>query len=372
MSAEWDDVRINYIMMGVDLTGGVRVLFEIANGLASRGHQVTITALGEENGHSWFPLHANIDYARKAGFFHEAILHHRLKKAFDIDPSTFPGPELTLLTDANPDCDINVATYCFTAYSAIAAQKGVAFYHMQHYEPLFFEDEYVQRISERTYHLPLNKIANSKWLKNLLKEKYGYDVPVVNPAVQHDVFYPRTVENETNSKYILGFGKQKRIKGFPEALKAFKSVARQKPDIKLKAYGTMKPTCESDIPFEFIKSPSDEELAHLYSSAELMICPSWYESFPLFPLEAMACGCPVVTTPYGTEDYAFHEDNCLVVPPKDPERLAGAVLRLLEDEDLRERFKREGPRTAKKFTWDRTIDAVEGLFKKTLRSSDGH
>jgi len=225
--------------------------------------------------------------------------------------------------------------------------------------------------AERTYHLPLNKIANSTWLKNLLKEKYGYDVPVINPAVQHDVFYPRTTENETEREYILSFGKQLRFKGFPEALKAFKTVARQKPDVKLKAYGTIRPTYESDIPFEFIKSPSDEELAQIYSSAELMMCPSWYESFPLFPLEAMACGCPVITTPYGTEDYAFHEDNCLVVSLKDPKRLADAVLRLLEDEDFRERFKRQGPRTAKKFTWDRTVDAVEGLFKRALKTGDG-
>jgi len=41
-----------------------------------------------------------------------------------------------------------------------------------------------------------------------------------------------------------------------------------------------------------------------------------YESFPLFPLEAMACGLAVITTAPGTEDYAVNQENCLVVEPK--------------------------------------------------------
>ena len=127
------------------------------------------------------------------------------------------------------------------------------------------------------------------------------------------------------------------------------------------------PSYKSDVPYKFVESPSDDELAGLYSSADIMICPSWYESFPLFPLEAMACRAPVVTTPYGTEDYAFHEENSLVVPPKDPKALADGVLRLLEDDDMRENFGKEGPETAKQFTWDKTVDDVEKLFKDALR-----
>jgi len=57
--------------------------------------------------------------------------------------------------------------------------------------------------------------------------------------------------------------------------------------------------------------------------------------------------------------------------PKDPEALANAILRLLEDEDLREQFRKEGPRTAKQFTWDKTVDKVEKLFKNALREKIG-
>lgn len=100
----------------------------------------------------------------------------------------------------------------------------------------------------------------------------------------------------------------------------------------------------------------------------MVICPSWYESFPLPPLEAMACGTPVVTTRIGTEDYAFNEKNCLVVPPRNPKAMAEAILRLLDDESLQERFKKEGLKTARQFTYDRTVDRLEELFNTLMNN----
>ena len=356
-------MKINYTMFGTGLTGGVRVLLEIANGLVDRGHEVTITSLGSVNDHKWFPLKAEVNYVQRP--FLKKIINYGLKRVFDID--IYPHPEIGELTKATPYCDINVATFCFTAFSVFASDKGVPFYHMQHYEPLFFDDVYSKKLAEETYYLPLNKIANSIWLKNQIKEKYGYNLPVVNPAIDHKVFYPREVEKNTDKFKVLCFGKQTRWKGFPEALEAMKIVMKKREDVEFIAYGMKQPSYKSEVPYKFVESPSDDELAGLYSSADIMICPSWYESFPLFPLEAMACGTPVVTTPYGTEDYAFHEKNCLVVPPKDPKALANAVLWLLEDGDMRENFRKEGPETAKQFTWDKTVDKVEKLFKDAFR-----
>lgn len=356
-------MKINYTMFGTGLTGGVRVLLEIANRLVERGHEVTITSLGNGNDHNWFPLKAEVRYVQRP--FLKRIINYGLKRAFGINLS--PRSEIEDLTKATSDCDINIATFCFTAFSVFRSGKGVPFYHMQHYEPLFFDDKYLKKLAEETYYLPLNKIANSIWLKNQMKEKYGHDLPIVNPAINHDIFYPREVEKNTNEFRVLCFGKQTRWKGFPEALEAMEVVMKKRNDVEFIAYGVNQPSYKSSVPYKFVESPSDDELARLYSSADVMICPSWYESFPLFPLEAMACGAPVITTPYGTEDYAFHEKNCLVVPPKDPKALSDGVMRLLEDEDLREKIKKEGPKTVKQFTWDKTVDKVEKLFKDALR-----
>ena len=349
-------------MFDTGLTGGVRVLLEIANGLIDRGHEVTITSLGNENDHKWFPLKSKVNYVPNSII--DMAIRYGLKKIYGLH--IYPHLEIEKLVKFTPDCDINVATFCFTAFSVFACKKGVPFYHMQHYEPLFFDDLYLKKLAEETYYLPLNKIANSIWLKNQIKVRYGYDSPIVNPAIDHKVFYPRETEKDTNKFRIFCFGKQTRWKGFPEALEAIKIVMKKRDDVEFVAFGMNQPSYKWPIQYRFVKAPSDNELAKFYSSADVMMCPSWYESFPLYPLEAMACGAPVVTTPYGTEDYCFHEKNCLVVPPKDPKALADEVMRLLEDENLREEFSKEGPRTAKQFTWNRTVDNVEKLFKDVL------
>jgi len=358
-------MKINFTMFSTRLTGGVRVILEIANRLIERGHEVTITGLGSEKDHKWFPLKAKTIYVKRPKYV--SIISYGIRKLLSDWFDSYPVTEIKKLIEAIPeDIDINVATFCFTAYAVFASEKGVPFYHMQHYEPLFFDNQFLRKLAEGTYYLPLNKIANSTWLKNLMKERYKYDLPVINPGIDHNVFYPRKVEKNNNKLRVVAYGKQTRWKGFPELLKAMELVMKERRDVELVVYGVRKPNYPSNIPYTFIEKPSDEELAKLYSSADVFAWASWYESFPLPPIEAMACGAPVVTTRYGTEDYAFHEQNALVVPPKDPKALAKAILRLLNDEHLREQFRKEGPKTAKKFTWDKTVDKIEKLFKEAL------
>jgi glycosyltransferase involved in cell wall biosynthesis len=156
------------------------------------------------------------------------------------------------------------------------------------------------RLAEQTYHLPLNKIVNSMWLAKQMEERYGEKPPIVNPAIDHTVFYPRKRQKLTSELRVLCFAKQARWKGFPEALVAMKLIARKKKNVKFIAFGLEEPSYKAEVPYEFIKAPSDDQLAALYTSADVVMCPSWYESFPLYPLEAMACGAPIVTTPFGT------------------------------------------------------------------------
>jgi len=146
-----------------------------------------------------------------------------------------------------------------------------------------------------------------------------------------------------------------------------KIVMSKVKNVEFIVYGGAKPRYPDLVPYNFLQSPSDGQLAELYSSADVVVTSSWYESFPLPPIEAMACGAPVVTTQYGTEDYAFNEQNALVVPPRDPSALANAIERLLREDCLREQFKREGPKTAKLFTWNKTVDQVEKIFKNSLK-----
>jgi glycosyltransferase involved in cell wall biosynthesis len=125
---------------------------------------------------------------------------------------------------------------------------------------------------------------------------------------------------------------------------------------------------QSPIPTEYVVNPPDDKLAELYSMADVAVTASLYESSPLPPLEAMVCGTPVVTTRYGTEDYCLNEVNSLVVMPEDSKGLAEAILRVLTNENLSQRIRRNGLKTAKEHAWDKTATRVEELFKEALTS----
>ena len=96
------------------------------------------------------------------------------------------------------------------------------------------------------------------------------------------------------------------------------------------------------------------------------------EGFGLPPLEAMACGAPVVLTDSGgVRDYARHEDNCLLVPPRDPQALAAAMLRILTDPVLADCLRRAGPPTTARFTWEAAVDRFEAALRDVVRGKHG-
>jgi len=115
----------------------------------------------------------------------------------------------------------------------------------------------------------------------------------------------------------------------------------------------------------FVDSPDDEKLAKCYSLADLFIFASWYEGWSLPPLEAMACGTPVVTTDCkGIRDYVIHNYNALVVPPRDIKALAEASIKLLTNSELTTSLRNGGLKTAKELTWDKVVERFEHAIRE--------
>ena len=104
-----------------------------------------------------------------------------------------------------------------------------------------------------------------------------------------------------------------------------------------------------------------DELPAAYRASDAMVFPSiWAEPFGLVPIEAMACGVPVLATGVGgSSEFLVHEQNCLRFPPGDHERLAEEVRRLAGDLDLRRRLVAGGLRTAAEMDVGRLVDIME-------------
>jgi D-inositol-3-phosphate glycosyltransferase len=107
-----------------------------------------------------------------------------------------------------------------------------------------------------------------------------------------------------------------------------------------------------------------EAVPALLRSADVVVCAPWYEPFGIVPLEAMACGVPVVATAVGGQiDSIVHGVTGLHVPPRDPPALAAAVRELLADPAWRAELGREGRRRAQRlYGFDRIAAATRDIY----------
>jgi len=110
----------------------------------------------------------------------------------------------------------------------------------------------------------------------------------------------------------------------------------------------------------------DIDLVALYNAAAVFVYPSLFEGFGLPPLEAMACGTPVICS----NTSAFPEvvgDAALTVDPRDPKALASAIATVLRDTDLRASLAAAGLRRAAHFSWDSTARTILGAYRDVSR-----
>jgi glycosyltransferase involved in cell wall biosynthesis len=117
---------------------------------------------------------------------------------------------------------------------------------------------------------------------------------------------------------------------------------------------------------KFLGTRSD--VAAILQGCDLLVRPSLLEGMPLAILEAMACGLPVVATPIsGSAELVRDGENGLLVPPADPGALAGAILRLMEDEPLRAAQGRRGRLLAEHgYSWDAVAAQTLAVYRELL------
>ena len=113
----------------------------------------------------------------------------------------------------------------------------------------------------------------------------------------------------------------------------------------------------------------DDELRALYSACRIFIYPSLYEGFGLPPLEAMACGAPVIAG----RAPALQEvlgSAARLVDPSNVEALAGSIVDLMNNDEERRRLASNGPKHAAKFSWEETARRTLGVYRELLHESE--
>ena len=113
-------------------------------------------------------------------------------------------------------------------------------------------------------------------------------------------------------------------------------------------------------------------LRYYYSAADVFVTLPWYEPFGITPLEAMACGIPVVGSRVGGVKHTVRDGvtGCLV-PPSNPEALAGCLGRLYRDADMRRTMGHHGRvRVLRRFTWARVAREIEAAYSSVVKGNE--
>lgn len=226
-------------------------------------------------------------------------------------------------------------------------------------------------------------IAVSNHTKLDLIKYYG--VPEENIRVIYEaadsVFRPLSLkEKETVAKryqlsfpYILYVGTLEPRKNILTLIKAFEMLKEANTDRKLVITGKRGWKCD-DI-FEYVAAKGlqkdviftgyvpNADLPGLYNSADLLAYPSQYEGFGLPPLEAMACGCPVITSNTSSLPEVVG-DAGILIDPSSPKSLADAMLWLLNDDITRKDFVRKGLERSKQFSWKKCAEETMQIFRE--------
>ena len=111
----------------------------------------------------------------------------------------------------------------------------------------------------------------------------------------------------------------------------------------------------------------DEDLRSLYSACRMFIYPSVYEGFGLPPLEAMACGAPVIASRIAALRETLGDAACLFAP-RDVAALAASIIELWNDDSQRQKLSSLGKQNAAKFSWERTAQVTLDVYREVFEN----
>jgi glycosyltransferase involved in cell wall biosynthesis len=195
---------------------------------------------------------------------------------------------------------------------------------------------------------------------------------IVSAAVDHDLYQKRRDKSilaklnlPLDYKYILYVGSETPRQNLKFLLKAFNKLKKKLPNVKLlkigepQSYGARKKLLNSinDMGLQndviFIGYVLEEELPKWYNASDLLVYPCLYAGFGLPPLEAMACGTPVITSNTSSLPEVV-DDAGIMVDPYNVNSMSLNMYEILTNEGLQTDLMRKGIKRAKLFNWDKS------------------
>jgi len=331
-------MRIVYVVESLEVSGGVKVIIEHAEGLAARGHDVSIVT--RDARHPWIAVRVPVTEVRQ---FEAATI---------------------------PPADVHVATWFPTVVPTVRARLAPKVFHFsQGWEAIYPNTAHRWDEIDEAYRQPVPKLLISAHLLTLFQGRYPGPYHVLPQAIRPEDYRPSGPEPEgARRPPIVGVVGpfEAANKGIRVALAAVGRLRASGRDVTLHRASQL-PLSEAErtlLPCDLYRhGASVSEMADFYRGLDLLIHPSFEaEGFPLPPLEAMASGAPVVLTNIPSFD-PIPRDAASFVPPGDDGAMAREAARLLDDAVLWKARRRRGLEVAGTFTLGPVLDRLEAIFR---------
>ncbi|MCX7014755.1 MAG: glycosyltransferase family 1 protein, partial [Candidatus Sumerlaeota bacterium] len=211
-------------------------------------------------------------------------------------------------------------------------------------------------------------IAVSHSTKREIIEKLGLpeeNITVAQHGVDHSLFVPPKEPVAGGEPFLFHVSQFQPVKNLERIVEAYALLPESsRPALRLIAPGFQPRSAVKGLTC-YEEPVSDEELVRLYQTATGFVFPSLHEGFGMPMLEAMACGCPVITSNV-TSCPEIAGDAALLVNPRSVEEIAQAMRRMTDDADLRRSLREKGLRRAAQFSWRKSAEIHLEVFQRAL------
>lgn len=360
-------MKISFLMPGYisGPSGGFRIVYEYANRLVARGHDVYVIHPRRVEGAPAMPVGNALHWARNKV---ESVTHWLSAPSIDwhnIDPRV----RLLFIANASeaniPDADAILATAWFTVRPVMEypATKGEKFYLIQGYETWMGPKEMV----DATWRSAIHKVVIAKWLLELGKDLGCGDMAYIPNAIDRDKYsLQRPIEGRPGQVAMLFH--EAKIKGAAEGIEAIRVVREKYPDLRFVMFGTSRRQAWVPKWAEYYRNPPQAFIvSEIYNKSSIFMTPSWTEGSPLPPAEAACCGCAIAGTDIGgLREFVENGVTGLLSSPRDPIAMANNILLLMGNDRLRISLAKACFERLAKFTWERSTAMLEDYLTRTV------
>ncbi len=337
-------MRIGILTTGVVWTpgGSFLVMYEYANRLSRKGYTVTIA----------FPLKG---FRGREGLKWIYPLSRALRW-FPIDDRV--RLRKVLPWESLPEQDVWLGMLPKQYIVGKLAGQNVAGVFLQH------PKEIQEACSQ-----PFPVIAVSGHLTRAM-EQCGKKVFYIPNGIDHKRFFSTSPPMSPERPYDICFSYVPKSDKDPQTgLKVLKRSKDLMPHMKILIFGPARKGPDLPFPYEYRSRVPHHKMPELLNRCKVFLSSSRSEGFNLPALEAMACGCVVVSTDsLGNRDYAIHEVTAFTSPPGDVPSLVRYIQYGFQSPDKAMRVAQEGIRRSRKFAWEKSVDLLENVLLAAVRN----